>query len=201
MAALPPAFFILSAPTPRELPADAGREIAFAGRSNAGKSTVINALTGQKGLARTSRTPGRTQLINLFGLGDDSQRLVDLPGYGYAKVPEAMRVRWGEALAAYFAERQSLAGVVVIMDIRHPLKETDRQMLAYALDRELPVLALLNKADKLSQNEISKTVFALKRDPALTQVQWLPFSGLSGLGVPTVRDWLLTRLTAAAVSE
>lgn len=201
MTALPPAFFILSAPTLRELPEDAGAEIAFAGRSNAGKSTVINALVGQKGLARTSRTPGRTQLINLFGLGDETRRLVDLPGYGYAKVPTAMRARWGQALGAYFAERQALAGVVVIMDIRHPLKETDRQMLDYALDRELPVLALLNKADKLSQNEISKTMFALKRDPDLARVQWLPFSGLSGLGVPAVRAWLLAQLSPAAMES
>jgi GTP-binding protein len=188
------AYFIKSAPSPKELTADFGAEVAFAGRSNAGKSTVLNALVGQKGLARTSRTPGRTQLINLFGLHDESRRLVDLPGYGYAKVPEAMRRRWGEALAAYFAERQSLEGVVVIMDIRHPLKETDRQMIEYAQDRQLPVLCLLNKADKLSQNEISKTVFALKREASLADVQWLPFSGLRGSGVPQARaivaEWL-----------
>ena len=199
MIILPRAFFMQSAPSPRELPADAGCEVAFAGRSNAGKSTVINALVGQKALARTSRTPGRTQLINLFGLGDEAMRLVDLPGYGYAKVPTAMRAHWGEALGAYFAGRQSLAGVVVIMDIRHPLKDTDRQMLDYALARELPVLALLNKADKLSQNEISKTVFAVQRDPDLSRVRWLPFSGLSGLGVPAVRAWLLAQLTPEAL--
>ncbi len=188
------AYFIKSAPSPKELTADFGAEVAFAGRSNAGKSTVLNALVGQKGLARTSRTPGRTQLINLFGLRDESRRLVDLPGYGYAKVPEAMRRRWGEALAAYFAERQSLAGVVIIMDIRHPLKETDRQMIEYAQDRQLPVLCLLNKADKLSQNEISKTVFALKKETSLATVHWLPFSGLRGSGVPQARvildEWL-----------
>lgn len=188
------AFFIKSAPSPLELVEDSGREVAFAGRSNAGKSTVLNALVGQKGLARTSRTPGRTQLINVFGLADESRRLVDLPGYGYAKVPAAMRQRWGVALAKYFAERRSLAGVVVIMDIRHPLKDSDRQMIEFALDRDMPVLCLLNKADKLSNNEISKTVMSLRRDSALAQVSWLPFSGLRGLGVPQARallsEWL-----------
>lgn len=192
------AYFIKSAPSPAELTADFGAEVAFAGRSNAGKSTVINALVEQKGLARTSRTPGRTQLINLFGLGDEKRRLVDLPGYGYAKVPEAMRRRWGDALATYFAERRSLAGVVVIMDIRHPLKETDRQMVEYAQDRQLPVLCLLNKADKLSQNEISKAIFALKKEASLTDVHWLPFSGLRGSGVPQARalldEWLTVGL-------
>ena len=192
------AYFIKSAPSPKELTADYGAEVAFAGRSNAGKSTVLNALVGQKGLARTSRTPGRTQLINLFGLQDESRRLVDLPGYGYAKVPEAMRRRWGEALAAYFAERQSLVGVVVIMDIRHPLKETDRQMIEYALDRQLPVLCLLNKADKFSQNEVSKTVFALKKEASLANVHWLPFSGLRGTGVPQARAVLAEWLESAA---
>lgn len=180
--------FIKSARSLADLADDSGREVAFAGRSNAGKSTAINALVGQKALARTSRTPGRTQLINLFGVGsDDDTRLIDLPGYGYAKVPEAMRKEWGRTLAEYFAHRQSLAGVVVIMDIRHPLKDTDRQMVDFALERELPVLCLLTKADKLSNNQIQKTIQQLRREPALMQVTWLPFSGVSKVGVPEAR--------------
>jgi len=177
--------FIKSARSLAHLVEDSGHEVAFSGRSNAGKSTAINALVGQKALARTSRTPGRTQLINLFGVGpDDQTRLIDLPGYGYAKVPQAMRKEWGQTLADYFAQRRSLSGVVVIMDIRHPLKDSDRQMVDYALARELPVLCLLTKADKLSNNQVQKTVQQLRREPALADVHWLPFSGTSKLGVP-----------------
>ena len=154
------ATFIKSAPRLADIGADDGREVAFAGRSNAGKSTALNALVGQKALARTSRTPGRTQMINLFGLGGETEaarfRLVDLPGYGFAKVPQAVRRQWGEAMAQYFAERQSLVGVVVIMDIRHPAKDLDRQMLDYAAVRGLPVLALLTKADKLGFGQIKQ---------------------------------------------
>ena len=179
--------FIKSARSISDLGEDSGHEIAFSGRSNAGKSTAINALVGQKALARTSRTPGRTQLINLFALRDEQHRLADLPGYGYAKVPAAMRAEWGQTLAKYFERRQSLAGVVVIMDIRHPLKDTDRQMIDYALERKLPVLCLLTKADKLSQNQVQKAVFALRREAALSAVEWLPFSGTTGRGVAEAR--------------
>lgn len=186
--------FLKSARSLADLAEDDGREVAFAGRSNAGKSTAINALVGQKALARTSRTPGRTQLINLFGIGGDQARLIDLPGYGYAKVPAAMRKEWGETLAEYFADRQSLVGVVVIMDIRHPLKDTDRQMVDFALGRGLPVLCLLTKADKLSNNQVQRTVQQLRKEPTLAKVTWLPFSGVSKKGVPEARaiigDWL-----------
>ncbi len=180
--------FLKSARSLADLAEDDGREVAFAGRSNAGKSTAINALVGQKALARTSRTPGRTQLINLFGIGGEDARLIDLPGYGYAKVPAAMRKEWGETLAEYFADRQSLVGVVVIMDIRHPLKDTDRQMVDFALGRELPVLCLLTKADKLSNNQVQRAVMQLRKEPALAKVTWLPFSGVSKKGVPEARE-------------
>lgn len=142
--------FMTSAPTLAHCPPDEGAEVAFAGRSNAGKSSAINTLTRQKALARTSRTPGRTQLINLFSLGDDTtRRLVDLPGYGYAKVPEEVKREWQRHLAEYLRARQSLKGVVLVMDVRHPLTEFDQTLLGWADEQEMPVHILLTKADKL----------------------------------------------------
>jgi GTP-binding protein len=142
--------FLISAPTLAKCPADDGAEVAFAGRSNAGKSSAINTLTRQKALARTSRTPGRTQLINFFSLGDDtSRRLVDLPGYGYAKVPEAVKREWQRHLAEYLQGRRSLRGLVLVMDVRHPLTEFDQTLLGWADDQDMPVHILLTKADKL----------------------------------------------------
>ncbi|WP_240612255.1 ribosome biogenesis GTP-binding protein YihA/YsxC [Salinicola lusitanus] len=146
------ATFLISAPTLAKCPSDRGVEIAFAGRSNAGKSSAINALTQQRALARTSKTPGRTQLINFFTLQNDEQlRLVDLPGYGYAKVPEAMKKEWQAHLADYLQRRRSLAGLILLMDVRHPLSDFDIQLLEMADDRALPVHILLTKADKLKQ--------------------------------------------------
>lgn len=142
--------FLLSASDPAQFPADSGREVAVSGRSNSGKSSAINAVTGRRNLARTSKTPGRTQLINFFQVGED-RRLVDLPGYGYAKVPDAMRRRWRYLLEAYFRERRSLAGLVVTVDIRRSLNELDRVMLNWAQDAGVPVTVLLTKADKLSR--------------------------------------------------
>jgi GTP-binding protein len=142
--------FMLSSQTPAQLPPDQGREVAFAGRSNAGKSSAINAIAGQKGLARASKTPGRTRLLNFFTL-DDSHRLVDLPGYGYAEVARAEKERWQEALAYYLEERQSLAGLILVMDARHPLTDFDIQLLGWAQGAELPVHVLLTKADKLAR--------------------------------------------------
>jgi GTP-binding protein len=155
--------FATSAPDPRRLPPDSGAEVAFAGRSNAGKSSALNAICDQTGLARTSKTPGRTQLLNVFVL-DDDRRLVDLPGYGYAKVPEAMRAKWRAAIDAYLRERESLHGVVLIMDARHPLKDFDRQMLGYCAEVELPCHVLLTKADKLSRSEGARTLAAMRAD-------------------------------------
>lgn len=144
--------FITSAPTLSQCPEDSGTEVAFAGRSNAGKSSAINALTQQKALARTSRTPGRTQLINYFGLmNGSSQRLVDLPGYGYAKVPEAVKLEWQHHLADYLRRRNTLRGLILLMDVRHPLTEFDQMMLGLADERDLPVHILLTKADKLKK--------------------------------------------------
>ena len=142
------AHYTISATQLSELPADMGIEVAFAGRSNAGKSSAINTITDQKSLARISKTPGRTQMINFFAL-DDDRALVDLPGYGYAKVPEKMKIRWQQTLGKYLETRQALKGLMLMMDIRHPLKEFDIQMVKWANNAELPVHILLTKSDKL----------------------------------------------------
>lgn len=161
--------FLMSAPDIRHLPEDKGIEIAFAGRSNAGKSTSLNALTNQKNLARTSKTPGRTQLINLFEV-ESNCKLVDLPGYGYAAVPEQMKLQWQRALGEYLQKRECLQGIVILMDIRHPLKDLDQQMIDWAVLADLPVLILLTKADKLSQSARSKQV-------TMVREAILPFQG------------------------
>ncbi|PHS31691.1 MAG: YihA family ribosome biogenesis GTP-binding protein [Methylophaga sp.] len=141
------AHYTISATQLSELPADTGIEVAFAGRSNAGKSSAINTIADQRGLARISKTPGRTQMINFFAL-DDERALVDLPGYGYAKVPEKMKIRWQQTLGKYLETRQALKGLMLMMDIRHPLKEFDIQMVKWANNVELPVHILLTKSDK-----------------------------------------------------
>lgn len=149
--------FSKSANAMRDLPPDEGAEVAFAGRSNAGKSSALNALAAHKGLARVSKTPGRTQLINIFAL-DDTRRLVDLPGYGYAKVPVAVRDHWRGLVDTYLRNRKALKGVVLIIDSRHPLKEFDRQMLDYAEAINLPCHCVLTKSDKLSRSEAARTL-------------------------------------------
>ena len=154
------ATFTLSAPDIRRLPADSGIEVAFAGRSNAGKSSALNTLTNQRSLARTSKTPGRTQLINIFEIAED-KRLVDLPGYGFAKVPMEMKKKWQKALGEYLEKRECLKGLVILMDIRHPLKDLDMDLIQWAADGELPVLALLTKSDKLSPGKLSAQVSAV----------------------------------------
>ncbi|GAA4359832.1 ribosome biogenesis GTP-binding protein YihA/YsxC [Kangiella marina] len=154
--------YLLGAAKISQLPADEGIEVAFAGRSNAGKSSALNALTQQKSLARTSKTPGRTQLINVFTLEEDA-RLIDLPGYGYAKVPEATKLLWQEELSRYLQERQCLRGLVLLMDIRHFLKDTDQQILKWAYDVGLPVHCLLSKADKLKQGAKAKALLQCKK--------------------------------------
>lgn len=154
--------YLLGAAKLAQLPPDEGIEVAFAGRSNAGKSSALNTLTQQKSLARTSKTPGRTQLINVFTL-DEDRRLIDLPGYGYAKVPEAMKLQWQEELSRYLQQRKCLRGLVLLMDIRHFLKDSDQDMLAWASEVGLPVHCLLSKADKLKQGAKSKAVLQCKK--------------------------------------
>jgi len=177
------AIFTISAPDIRKLPEDSGIEVAFAGRSNAGKSSALNTLTNQKGLARTSKTPGRTQLINVFDIGDN-KRLIDLPGYGFAKVPLEMKKKWQEALGEYLEKRQSLKGLVVLMDIRHPLKDLDMNLIKWAVDGNLPVLALLTKCDKLSQGKRNTEVLKVKKvlDALNGDIKVQAFSSLKRTG-------------------
>ncbi|MGA9853057.1 MAG: ribosome biogenesis GTP-binding protein YihA/YsxC [Gammaproteobacteria bacterium] len=178
--------FLKSAASMAGLPADSGREVAFAGRSNSGKSSALNAITGVKALARVSKTPGRTRLINLFTV-TDAQRFVDLPGYGYAKVPNAVRAGWNQLMEDYFNLRSALAGLVLVMDIRHPLTDFDARMLAWVAPLNLPVLVLLSKADKLSRSAalgIHRSVAAELAGRAGVQV----FSAFSGDGVESARQ-------------
>lgn len=156
--------FMLSAALLNQLTPDEGREVAFAGRSNAGKSSAMNTLTQQKRLAKTSKTPGRTQLINLFELTDTEHRLVDLPGYGYAEVPKMVKARWEQTLARYLETRQSLQGLILVMDCRHPLKSLDLTLLEWANRGELPTHILLTKSDKLSRNKANQTLMHVKKD-------------------------------------
>ncbi len=155
--------FLTSAAKLHQAPDDSGYEVAFAGRSNAGKSSAINAICDQKTLARTSKTPGRTQLLNFFAV-DEQRRIVDLPGYGYAKVSEGIKREWQGTLASYLEERKCLRGLMLMMDIRHPLKEFDLEMLNWAKHIALPVHVLLTKADKLKRGPASSTLLKLKKD-------------------------------------
>lgn len=155
--------FHISAHHLRDLPPATGIEVAFAGRSNAGKSSALNTLANHNRLAFVSKQPGRTQLINFFTLGDD-KHLVDLPGYGYAKVPEAMRAHWQSVLSRYLSERTSLTGLVLVMDSRHPLTPLDRQMLDWFCPSGKPVHVLLTKSDKLSRNEAIQTLMKVKQE-------------------------------------
>ena len=155
--------FLMSAPKLSICVEDTGYEIAFAGRSNAGKSSAINAITNQKQLARASKRPGRTQMINFFSLGNPDQRLVDLPGYGYAAVPEAMKLVWQKELENYLIHRKSLQGLVLLMDIRHPLQHFDIMMLEWAHSRRLFVHVLLTKSDKLNRGPASKVLLEVQQ--------------------------------------
>lgn len=192
------AVFTHAAAKPEQMPADAGAEVAFAGRSNAGKSSALNALTEQKALARTSKTPGRTQLIVSFEVSATA-RLVDLPGYGFAKVPQAMRLNWEREVTKYLERRASLKALVLAMDSRHPLKEMDQVVIDWAAAGGLPLLILLTKADKLSRNQAAQTLAAVRRELTAhhpgAEVQL--FSALKGSGVAQARERVLSWLGLA----
>ncbi|EGV19261.1 ribosome biogenesis GTP-binding protein YihA/YsxC [Thiocapsa marina] len=185
------AHFLTAAARVDQCPADEGREVAFAGRSNAGKSSAINALCHQNALARTSKTPGRTQQLIFFQL-DETRRLVDLPGYGYAKVPDSVKRDWQQHMAAYLEQRSSLGGLVVVMDIRHPLAEFDRQMLHWGGRADLPMLVLLTKADKLKTGAARATQHAVEQAVSnmAGQVEVMLFSALKRQGVESVQRLL-----------
>jgi GTP-binding protein len=183
MKAFAQAVFLRAAGTVAELPPPGPAEVAFAGRSNVGKSSAINALTGRRSLARTSKTPGRTQTINFYALGDDA-RLADLPGYGYARVPRELRAHWRELVGAYLKSATHLAGVVVVMDARHPFTPLDEQLVDWLGD--IPFFVLLTKADKLSRSAqatlVAETARRLGRDRATL------FSSVTRQGVDECRD-------------
>ena len=179
------ASYKLAAHLPHQLPPDTGREVAFAGRSNAGKSSALNALCNQHRLAKTSKTPGRTQQLVYFEVVPD-RYLVDLPGYGYAKVPLVLKAHWQEFINGFFQNRLALVGLVVVMDIRHPLREFDLKMLDFARSRGMPAHCLLTKADKLSRGAQGNTLLAVRKDLGpIASVQL--FSSETKLGIDEAR--------------
>jgi GTP-binding protein len=190
-----PAEFLKSAARLSQCPAETGPEIAFAGRSNAGKSSVLNRLTGNRRTAKVSKQPGRTQLLNFFDVPGTTGRLVDLPGYGYAQAGKSAQAAWQQSVNEYLNERDALAGIVLVMDIRHPLQPFDIELIEWAEPSALPLRILLNKADKLKRGAQSKVLQQVRNaiaGAALTSVQL--FSASSGQGVPelvsTLTEWL-----------
>ena len=180
--------FLLGAAEVGQFPDDEKVEIAFAGRSNVGKSSAINAIANRRKLARTSKTPGRTQQINFFSMGEHA-RLVDLPGYGFAQVPLPVKEKWQKTIHQYLAERSNLVVLVLLMDIRHPLTELDWQMVEWAHESELPTQVLLTKADKLKRGKIAATVLQVEKQLIELQGQFAvePFSSLNNTGVQAMR--------------
>ena len=188
------ATFVTSAANLAACPPESLAEVAFAGRSNAGKSSAINAITNQTRLARISKTPGRTQLINFFGLAE-GRFLVDLPGYGFAKVPQSVKNKWQEELEKYLRRRQVLCGLVLLSDIRHPLKDFDRMMIDWAVQSGLPLHLLLTKSDKLKRGAAQNTLLAVQKElRPFDNVTVQLFSSLKNDGVIEVRakldEWL-----------
>lgn len=188
MSQFPAAKFILSANAPGQFLPDTGVEVAVAGRSNAGKSSAINVIVNRRQFARTSKTPGRTQLVNFFDLREQ-ERLVDLPGYGFARVSAATRRHWGTLLQSYFEERQSLAGLILVVDVRRKLTDFDRQMLTFASSVHLPVHVLLTKADKLKRGQAATALLQVKKEIGTVGSVQL-FSALNRQGVEEAREKL-----------
>ena len=187
MSTYPNIKFVTSAAEANQLAPDEGCEVAFAGRSNSGKSTAINAITHRTGLARVSRTPGRTQLINFFEVSP-ARRLVDLPGYGFAKVPERVRLKWLALMEHYFNVRESLVGLVLIVDSRRGLGAQDAVMLEWILARDRQAHVLLTKADKLNQRDSQRVLKETREACADTAVTTQLFSAHSQLGIDEARD-------------
>jgi GTP-binding protein len=198
MAVYPHVRFLKSAHEAAQFCEDFGTEVAFAGRSNSGKSSAINAIVQRRDLARTSRTPGRTQLVNFFELGP-GERLVDLPGYGYAQVPPPMREHWRRLMDAYFGSRTSLSGLFIVMDARRPLAETDWRMIEMARARGCPVHVLLSKADKLGRNEARATLERARAELGEAASAQL-FSAQTKEGVDVARS-ALSRLLAGQAAR
>ncbi len=188
MSHFPEAKFVLSADTPAQFLPDTGLEVAVAGRSNAGKSSAINVIVNRRQFARTSKTPGRTRLVNFFSLREN-ERLVDLPGYGFARVSASMQKHWGELIQAYFEMRQSLRGLLLVVDARRALSDFDRQMLSFADSVSLPVHVLLTKADKLKRGQASSALLQVRKElDGKASVQL--FSALKRQGVDEARKVL-----------
>lgn len=192
--------FLHSAPSIKECPSEEGVEVAFAGRSNAGKSSAINRLTRNGKLARTSKTPGRTQLINYFSLqNNESLRLVDLPGYGFAKVPLAMKKAWEKNMSEYLQKRESLQGLIIVMDIRHPMQAADTTLINWAVEAELPTHILLTKSDKLNRGNAKNTMLSIEAHLRESEVDDLvsvqTYSSLKGDGVKElesrIASWMM----------
>lgn len=194
--------FLQSAAQLSQCPLDEGSEIAFVGRSNVGKSSLLNALCEQKTLARTSKTPGRTQLLNFFSTSQTHCRLVDLPGYGYAKVSKEKSEEWQEHLTHYLMHRRSLKALVILIDSRHPLKDTDEQMIHWCDNEGIPLVIVLTKADKLSKNEAQQAKFTLQK-----QLKTIPLMGLHSvsatnrMGLEDLRHNLWMILNEGDVAE
>jgi len=192
----PLTLFLKSVAQLDQLPVDQGAEVAFIGRSNSGKSTAINSITGKKGLAKTSKTPGRTQLLNFFQI-NEHLRLVDLPGYGFAHAPQDKKINWEKNIADYLSIRKSLKGLMITMDIRNPLKDQDQAMLAWASHYQIPVYILLTKADKLTRHQAANALKLVSQQLAHNTSEIQIFSATKSIGLENARrrilNWLYSK--------